>query len=468
MDLSYTDEQRLLQESANNLLAARAAKAGTQDIWTEIAGLGWLGLPLPEADGGLGQSTVDVAIVTEAMGRHLVSAPLVSNVVLGGGLVAGLGTEAQRAALLPALAEGKARLALAHAEEGARYDLRHVATKAMRESDGWTLHGRKLAVLAGGEADRLLVSARLAGTTRDAQRVGLFLVDPRAAGVTVEAYPTVDGGGAARVTLDKVAVGADAAQRHALARVPARRAEAGQRDVRRGGPRHRDGHVVERLVSHGHARDLEDLDEAAERDGRVQLGARVEREAHVHLHVALPAAEDHVADVDRRQRDAPAGAREQVRPFGAAVRDRLARHDKVKGAGRLRREDEAEERAARVGLRRDEERAVAVRGLHGAVDGRAGRRPAPEHDRRAALHDHPGREDIGQLEARGARRARAAQQRGEQQEAHSCARRKPLEAARRSLERDNEGQRGPSRRASRRVAVAASPAVPARRMEAGV
>ena len=210
MDLSYTDEQRLLQESANNLLAARAAKAGVQDIWTEIAGLGWLGLPLPEADGGLGQSTVDVAIVTEAMGRHLVSAPLVSNVVLGGGLVAALGTEEQRAALLPALADGKARLALAHAEDGARYDLRHVATKAVASGPGWTLSGRKIAVLAGGDADKLLVSARLSGATRDAQGVGLFLVDPRAAGVTVEAYPTVDGGGAARVTLDNVAVGADA------------------------------------------------------------------------------------------------------------------------------------------------------------------------------------------------------------------------------------------------------------------
>jgi alkylation response protein AidB-like acyl-CoA dehydrogenase len=209
MDLSYTDEQRLLQESANNLLAARAAKAGAQDLWSEIAGLGWLGLPLPEADGGLGQSTVDVAIVAEAMGRHLVSAPFVSNVVLCGGLVAALGSESQRA-LLPALADGKLRLALAHAEEGARYDLRHVATKAMRESDGWTLHGRKLAVLAGGDADKFLVSGRIAGTTRDAQRVGLFLIDRNAAGVSVEAYATVDGGSAARVTLDNAKVGADA------------------------------------------------------------------------------------------------------------------------------------------------------------------------------------------------------------------------------------------------------------------
>lgn len=210
MDLSYTDEQRLLRESATNLLAARAGKAAAQDLWSEIAGLGWLGLPLPEADGGLGQSSVDVAIVTEAMGRHLVSAPYVSNIVLAGGLVAALGTEAQRAALLPGLAEGKIRLALAHAEERARHDLRHVETRATRAGDGWTLSGRKIAVLAGGEADTLLVSARLSGAARDAQGVGLFLVDRAAAGVTLETYPTVDGGAAARVTFDNVQTAADA------------------------------------------------------------------------------------------------------------------------------------------------------------------------------------------------------------------------------------------------------------------
>ena len=210
MDLSYTDEQRLLQDSANNFLAARAGKANAQDLWKEIADLGWLALPLPEADGGLGQSSVDVAIVTEAMGRHLASAPYVSNVMMAGGLVAALGSDEQRAAILPALAEGKTRLALAHAEDRARYDLRHVATRAVRQGEGWVLTGRKIAVLAGGEADRLIVSARVSGGASDAAGVGLFLVDPKAAGVTVETYPTVDGGSAARVTLDNVKVAGEA------------------------------------------------------------------------------------------------------------------------------------------------------------------------------------------------------------------------------------------------------------------
>ena len=101
MDLSYSDEQRLLGESANNLLAARAQKPGATDLWKEMADMGWLALPLPEKDGGLGQGIVDVGIVTEAMGRHRVRSNYVASVVLAGGLVSALGNDAQRAALLP-------------------------------------------------------------------------------------------------------------------------------------------------------------------------------------------------------------------------------------------------------------------------------------------------------------------------------------------------------------------------------
>ncbi|MFT4097872.1 MAG: acyl-CoA dehydrogenase family protein [Rhodoblastus sp.] len=210
MDLSYSDEQRLLGESANNLLAARAQKPGATDLWKEMADMGWLALPLPEADGGLGQGIVDVAIVTEAMGRHRARSNYVANVVLAGGLVAATGNQAQRAALLPGLADGSLRLALAHAEEGARYNLAHVATTAKKSSAGFVLDGRKIAVLGGDVADRFIVSARLSGATRDETGVALFVVARDAKGVTVDGHATVDGAGAARVTLAGVDVGAEA------------------------------------------------------------------------------------------------------------------------------------------------------------------------------------------------------------------------------------------------------------------
>ena len=208
MDLSYSDEQRLLGESANNLLAARAQKPGATDLWKEMADMGWLALPLPEKDGGLGQGIVDVGIVTEAMGRHRVRSNYVASVVLAGGLVSALGNDAQRAALLPGLADGSLRVALAHAEEGVRYNLSHVTTTARQSGAGYVLDGRKTAALGGDVADRFIVSARLSGGARDASGIGLFVVDKGAKGATVDGHATVDGAGAARVTFDGVAVGA--------------------------------------------------------------------------------------------------------------------------------------------------------------------------------------------------------------------------------------------------------------------
>jgi alkylation response protein AidB-like acyl-CoA dehydrogenase len=210
MDLSYSDEQRLLKDSADGLLASRAQTKGANELWAEMAELGWLALPIPESYGGFAQGAVDVAILGESFGRHLVSTPYVSCVTLCGSLVASLGTDEQKRAMLSALVAGEARLALAHAEDGARNQLPHVATRATRDGAGWRLSGRKIAVLDGGEAKTLIVSARIAGATRDEAGIGLFLVEPGHSGVTVEAYPKLDGGFAARVALDEATLPADA------------------------------------------------------------------------------------------------------------------------------------------------------------------------------------------------------------------------------------------------------------------
>lgn len=210
MDLSYSDEQKLLKDSADGLLSARAQTKGAKDLWAEMAALGWLALPVPESYGGLAQGAVDVAILAESFGRHLVVTPYVSCVALCGGLVAALGTEAQKRALLPPLATGEARLALAHTEDGARNRLPHVATRASRDGATWRLSGRKIAVLGGGEANTLIVSARIAGATGDEAGIGLFLIDAADARVTREAYPTLDGAVAARIVLDDVTLPAEA------------------------------------------------------------------------------------------------------------------------------------------------------------------------------------------------------------------------------------------------------------------
>ncbi|MGE5202200.1 MAG: acyl-CoA dehydrogenase family protein, partial [Acidobacteriota bacterium] len=92
----------------------------------------------------------------------------------------------------------------------ARYDLADVATVARSADGGWALNGRKAVVLHGDSADRLIVSARTAGAQRETSGISLFLVDAKAAGVTVQGYPTVDGLRAAEIELQDVKVGPDA------------------------------------------------------------------------------------------------------------------------------------------------------------------------------------------------------------------------------------------------------------------
>lgn len=221
MSFAFTEDQQLLADSAERFLAdkyafdARRAAVASEDgwgreTWKAFAELGWLALPLPEAQGGLGGSTVDLAMLMEAFGRHLVVEPYLATVVLGAETVALAGTEVQRAEILPAIADGTLTLAFAHGEPGGRFDLARIAATAARRGDGWTLSGHKAVVHHAQTADRLIVSARTAGAAADRDGITLFLVDPAAPGVTLRPYPTVDGLRAAEVILDGVPVaGAD-------------------------------------------------------------------------------------------------------------------------------------------------------------------------------------------------------------------------------------------------------------------
>src|SRR5262245_26438428 len=127
MDLSLSDEQRLLTEAASRFIAGRysfeqrrailqSADGFSPEIWREMADLGWLGLPFAEESGGLGAGAVEIGIVMAAIGRALIVEPYLSTIVLSGGLLSALGTPEQNSALLPKIAEGKEKIALAHSE----------------------------------------------------------------------------------------------------------------------------------------------------------------------------------------------------------------------------------------------------------------------------------------------------------------------------------------------------------------
>ncbi|OMI01610.1 pimeloyl-CoA dehydrogenase small subunit [Bradyrhizobium brasilense] len=219
MDFDLSDEQRLLKESVERLMLdsygfddRRKYQAEDQGfserMWARYAELGLLALPFPEQYGGFGGTAVETMIVMEAFGRALILEPYFATVVLAGGVLRHGGDEAQLAGLIPAIAEGRLKLALACAEPQSRYDIFDVETRAEKAGDGWTLNGMKSLVLHGAAADKIVVSARTAGTARDRDGIGLFLVEGNAPGVTRRVYQTQDGLRAAEITMDNVRVGA--------------------------------------------------------------------------------------------------------------------------------------------------------------------------------------------------------------------------------------------------------------------
>ena len=221
MDFELSDEQRLLKDSVDRITADRYAdlkvRAGymgepggySHAVWKEYADLGLLAIPFDEAHGGLAQGPVETMLVMEALGRTLALEPYLATVVLGGGALRHGGSDAQKAALIPAVVTGQATLALAHQEKQARFDLADVATSAKADGKGsYTLEGEKCVVLHGDSAEWLIVTARLAGDRRAPDGLGLFLIDAKAAGVSRRGYATQDGQRAADVSLAGVRVDA--------------------------------------------------------------------------------------------------------------------------------------------------------------------------------------------------------------------------------------------------------------------
>jgi len=154
MNFDLSEEQQLLADSLKRYLAneytmdARSKivdspTGWSEKVWAAFAEMGLLGVPFAEEHGGFGGSAVDVMLVMEALGEGLVVEPYWVNVGLGGRLIARAGSEAQQKRILPPLIQGKHRLAFAHTERGARYDLGHVQARAKKSGAGYTLEGEK-------------------------------------------------------------------------------------------------------------------------------------------------------------------------------------------------------------------------------------------------------------------------------------------------------------------------------------
>ena len=218
MDFDLTEEQRLLRDSVERLLADHYGfdkrrsylaqpEGWSRGLWAQYAELGLLGLPFPEDYGGFGGGPIEVMLVMEAFGRVLALEPYLATVVLGGTAMRLAGGEEQKASMLPQIAEGELILAFAHGERQSRYDLTDVLTTAKPKGSGWVLDGAKSVVLHGDSAQRLILSARNSGERDDPDGITLFLVDAASNGVARRAYPMRDGTRAAEISLSGVEVG---------------------------------------------------------------------------------------------------------------------------------------------------------------------------------------------------------------------------------------------------------------------
>ncbi len=169
---------------------AEAGQGLPDASWKKLAGLGWVGLSIPEEFGGGGLGWLDLSVVLEEMGRMLFPGPFLSAAIGSWALVLG-GSDTQKRRLLPGLAAGEARVALAFYEGEVRREAAGGSVEAVTDGAQLRLRGTRHFVLDADGADLLIVPARHAGGSSG--DLTLFLVPAQASGVSIEAVASTDG-----------------------------------------------------------------------------------------------------------------------------------------------------------------------------------------------------------------------------------------------------------------------------------
>lgn len=201
MDFDFTEEQQLLRDVTREALSRNfditrynevtdGEPGWRRETWEQLAEIGILGLGFDPAEAG----QIEIMVVMTEVGRRLAPEPVAAGALIPGGLIAEIGTAAQKE-LLEDVASGATLLAFADGEPGNRASVAEPATTAAQGGDGWTITGRKGPVLAGDSADRIIVTATLPDGG-----VGLFVVD--GAATTRHPFRTFDGRRAAQVDFD--------------------------------------------------------------------------------------------------------------------------------------------------------------------------------------------------------------------------------------------------------------------------
>jgi alkylation response protein AidB-like acyl-CoA dehydrogenase len=221
MSLVLNEDQLMFRDAVKRFAAERAPVSqlralrdardpvGFQrDVWKEMAEMGWAGVLIPEEFGGVGFGYIGAGLIAEEIGRNLSMTPFLSTAILSATALTKGGSTQQKQSLLPSIASGELVVALA-CDERTRHSPFAIATRATSGAGRYKLSGKKLHVLDGHVADRLIVVARTSGDIESRDGITLFLIDPKAPGVTISRVFTVDSRNTATIELHDVAASAD-------------------------------------------------------------------------------------------------------------------------------------------------------------------------------------------------------------------------------------------------------------------
>ncbi len=219
---ALTEEQSMIRDQAKSWMSEKAPvqvfrkmrDSGSElgfdeQTWAGMVEMGWPGIIIPEAYGGSDLGYETFGLVLEEVGRQLTASPLFASALVGASAIVLAGSEAQKQAILPGIANGKQIVTLA-LEEGPRHNPVNTALAAKASGDGYVLNGAKTFVHEGMTANRFIVVARTSGEKGDSDGLSLFLVPADAKGVSRTRLNTVDSRGYANVVFDGVSVAADA------------------------------------------------------------------------------------------------------------------------------------------------------------------------------------------------------------------------------------------------------------------
>ncbi|MDR6849673.1 alkylation response protein AidB-like acyl-CoA dehydrogenase [Sphingomonas sp. BE270] len=218
MPLYLNDDQTALQDTIRDFVADHApvthmralrdskdAAGFSRDLWKSFAEMGFTGILIDEAEGGLGLGHVEAGVVLEEIGRNLSPSPFLATAVAA---VEALKGTAHAARWFPGILAGETVAALAIDEAAKHRDT--IGLQAERSGNGFKLTGKKQFVTHGHVADLLIVAARTTGNADDAEGITLFAIPKGAANLTATPERLADASFAARLEFDGVEVDADA------------------------------------------------------------------------------------------------------------------------------------------------------------------------------------------------------------------------------------------------------------------